>query len=273
MSDEPGGLLATAAAAPETTASAPAPIDHKPAPQADNALAVAPATTVPDGSAWVGQLSTNLYKEGKPNYEILPQKFWEGAHPRLDKALGAYTELEKKFARGDHKAPDAYDTGVLKQAGVPDDDPLTGAVAAWAREQGISQDAFNKLASSYIQIATDQQQRAAVNIEVEKQRLGPNADKVIESMVGWAQGLVAKGIWGPDDFDEFKVMGGTAQGLRALQKVREFYGDIARIPIAPQEAEGRPSKEELQAMVGDPRYAKDPAYRAKVERLFEQAYG
>lgn len=273
MSDDTGGLLASAAAAPETTASAPAVIEHKPPPQSDDSLKLAPATTVPDGTAWVGQLSGSLYKEGKPNYEVLPQKFWEGAHPRLDKALGAYSELEKKFARGEHKAPEIYDTGVLKQAGVPDDDPLAGAVAAWAKEQGVSQDAFNKLVSSYVQIATDQQQRTAVNVELEKQRLGPQADKVIESMVGWAQGLVAKGIWGPDDFEEFKVMGGTAQGLRALQKVREHYGDIQRIPIAPMEPEGRPSKEELQAMVGDPRYAKDPAFRAKVERLFEQAFG
>jgi hypothetical protein len=32
--------------------------------------------------------------------------------------------------------------------------------------------------------------------------------------------------------------------------------------------EGAPSKDELYAMVGDPKYKTDPAYRAKVERLF-----
>jgi len=37
--------------------------------------------------------------------------------------------------------------------------------------------------------------------------------------------------------------------------------------------DGAPSKEELNAMVGKPEYLTDPAYRAKVERMFEQVYG
>lgn len=264
MSEEASGLLATASAAPETTAQQP-DIAHTQKP--------VEAATAPTGDAWAGEMTKNLYKDGKPDYGLLPQKFWEGNNPKLDKALTAYSELEKKFARGDHKAPEAYSMDVLKSAGVPDDDPLAGSFANWAKEQGISQDAFNKLAQSYLEVAGAQQAQAKINIEQERQKLGPQADRVIEDMVGWAKGLVQKGIWGPDDFDEFKVMGGTAQGLRALQKVREFYGDIQKIPVSPQDPAGRPSKEELQAMVGDPRYAKDPAFRMKVERLFEETYG
>ena len=67
-------------------------------------------------------------------------------------------------------------------------------------------------------------------------------------------------------------MGGTAQGLRALQKVRSYYGD-QQIPIDVGPVEGLPSKEELTAMVGKPEYANDAAYRQKVEKLFEQVYG
>lgn len=264
MSDEASGLLATASAAPETPAQQPE-ISHVQKP--------VEAPSAPSGDAWVGDLSKNLYRDGKPNFDMLPQKYWEGNNPRLDKALEARAELEKKFSRGDHKAPETYSLDVLKTAGIPDDDPLAGSFANWAKEQGISQDAFNKLAASYLEVAGAQAQQAQINVEAEKQKLGPNADRVIEDMVGWAKGLVQKGIWGPDDFEEFKIMGGTAQGLRALQKVREFYGDIQKIPVAPQDPAGRPSKEELQAMVGDPRYAKDPAFRMKVERLFEEAYG
>jgi hypothetical protein len=104
----------------------------------------------------------------------------------------------------------------------------------------------------------------------EKKALGPNADAVINGMVNWARGLVNKGVWNGDDFEEFKVMGGTAKGLKALMKVRESYE--GRIPIESQPIEGAPTDVELQQMVGDPKYQSDPAYRQKVERLFAQRY-
>ena len=91
-------------------------------------------------------------------------------------------------------------------------------------------------------------------------------------MTEWAQGLVRKGVWAESDFDEFKIMGGTAQGIRALQKVRSYYGDQS-VPVNIGPVEGMPSKEELNSMVGKPEYTSDPAYRAKVEKMFEQVYG
>ena len=87
-------------------------------------------------------------------------------------------------------------------------------------------------------------------------------------MVGWARGLVQKGVWGADDFEEFKVMGGTAKGMRALMKMREAYE--GRIPLEVAPTEGAPSKDELYQMVADPRYKSDPAFRQKVERAFAQ---
>ncbi len=53
----------------------------------------------------------------------------------------------------------------------------------------------------------------------EKAALGPNADVIIKGMTDWARGLVNKGVWGKDDFEEFKYMGGTAnQGLYCLYR-------------------------------------------------------
>ncbi len=37
-----------------------------------------------------------------------------------------------------------------------------------------------------------------------------------------------------------------------------------------EQLEGAPSQEELYAMVGDPRYKTDAAYRQRVERMFGQ---
>jgi hypothetical protein len=100
----------------------------------------------------------------------------------------------------------------------------------------------------------------------EMKKLGPNGGAVVNGMVDWARGLVNKGVWGKDDFEEFKIMGGTARGLNALMKIREAYE--GRIPIESAPLEGTPSKDELYAMVADPKYNNDPAYRQKVERMF-----
>ena len=73
-----------------------------------------------------------------------------------------------------------------------------------------------------------------------------------------------------DDFEEFKVMGGTAKGISALEKLRSSYEGA--LPIDTTPVDGAPSKEELYAMVGDAKYQTDPVYRAKVEKAFAQNF-
>ena len=113
-------------------------------------------------------------------------------------------------------------------------------------------------------------QEYQVNLAEEKKQLGPNADARINGMVKWASGLVQKGVWGNEDFEEFKVMGGTAKGLAALEKVRSSYE--GRIPVESAPVDGAPSKDELYQMVGDEKYQNDPVYRAKVEKAFAQNF-
>jgi len=207
----------------------------------------------------------------KPDW--YPEKFWDDDEgPDLENLVKSYNELQKKFSQGKHKAPEEYDTKMFAEANVSDDDELFTAYRDWAKENGISQQAFEDLAGKFISMAGQQEEMAEVSYKEEYKKLGPNADATIKSMTDWAQSLVRKGVWGQDDFEEFKIMGGTAQGLRALQKVRSYYGD-QQIPIDVGPVEGLPSKEGLTAMVGKPEYANDPAYRQKVEKLFEQVYG
>ncbi len=205
--------------------------------------------------------------------EWYPDKFWdESDGPDLENLVKSYNELQKAFSQGQHKVPDEYDQSVFTQAGIPEDDELYATYRDWASRNGVSQAAFNELAGKFIEMAGAETEQAAISHKEEYEKLGPNADATIKSMTTWAQSLVNKGVWGQDDFEEFKIMGGTAQGLRALQKVRSYYGDRP-IPVDVGPVEGAPSKEELMAMVGKPEYKSDPAYRAKVEKAFEQVYG
>lgn len=195
--------------------------------------------------------------------EWLPENFWKDGEPDLEGMAKSWQDLRKTIAQGRHKAPPdgKYDTSVLSTP----DDPVAQAYVGWAQKHGVSQAAFDDLAQS-IRAMSEEMSEPAIDPAAEMKALGPNAGAVVNGMVDWARGLVNKGVWSGDDFDEFKVMGGTARGLRALMKIREAYE--GRIPIEAAPMDGAPSKDELYQMVADPRYKTDSAYRQKVERMF-----
>lgn len=200
----------------------------------------------------------------KTRPEYLPENFWNSdkGEADLEAMSKSWSDLRKQISQGKHKAPadGKYDLKALGENAEAN--PITQTLLEMAKEEGLSQAAFDKLATSLASQAAPEIDTAA-----ELKALGPNGQAVVNGMVDWARGLVSKGVWGKEDFEEFKVMGGTAKGLRALMKVREAYE--GRVPIESAPMEGAPSKEELYQMVGDPKYKTDPAYRQKVERLFQ----
>ena len=151
--------------------------------------------------------------------------------------------------------------------GAPVSTAWPSALTDYAKKWGLSQAAFEELASQTKQLA-EQAAGPAIDSAAEMKQLGPNASAILEGMVNWGRGLVNKGVWSADDFEEFKIMGGTARGINALMKIREAYE--GRVPVDAIQMEGAPSKDELYAMVNDPKYKSDAAYRQKVERLFQQ---
>jgi hypothetical protein len=202
-----------------------------------------------------------------------PENFWkkDESEPDLEALAKSWTDLRKQISQGKHKAPEDgnYDWKAFGE--TPEDDPVRGHVSTWAKEYGVSQAALDALVGPIIEMGGEQQQQVKFDAAAEKKALGPNADTIIKGMTQWASGLVQKGVWGADDFEEFKVMGGTANGIKALMKLRETYE--GRIPTQSAPIDGAPSKAELNQMVADPKYKTDPAYRQKVERLFQQVYG
>ena len=204
--------------------------------------------------------------------EWWPENFWkeDGSEPDLEGIAKSWMDLRKQISQGKHKAPKdgKYDTSAFGE--TPDDDPVRQHVVGWAKENGISQAALDSLVSEVVGMNENAVENYQVNLAEEKKQLGPNADARINGMVKWASGLVQKGVWSKDDFEEFKIMGGTARGIAALEKIRSSYE--GRIPVETAPVEGAPTKEELYAMVGDEKYTTDPVYRAKVEKAFAQNF-
>ena len=206
----------------------------------------------------------------RPDY--LQEQFWDDENgPDLEKLATSYNNLRKQFRQGRHKVPEEYDLSLLTEAGVPADDPIVDLYQNWAKEFGISQYAFEQLAAGFVESGMTQATEQARSIEEEKRALGPEADALIASTATWLGGLIDKGLLSQDEYEEARLMAGTASGIRVFQKLRRYYGDS----VAPLQAssEDMPSKEELNEMVGDPRFQSDPAYRRKVEALFQKLYG
>lgn len=201
-----------------------------------------------------------------------PENFWksEESEPDLEAIAKSWTDLRKQISQGKHKPPadGKYDMSAF--GNTAEDDPIRQHVMNWAGEYGVSQAALDALVSKVVDMNNGAAEAYSINLAEERKALGPNADARINGMVKWASGLVNKGVWSEDDFNEFKVMGGTAKGLAALEKLRSSYE--GRLPIETTPVEGAPSKEDLYAMVADPRYKNDPAYRQKVERAFSQNF-
>ena len=202
-----------------------------------------------------------------------PENFWkkDDSEPDLEAIAKSWTDLRKQISQGKHKAPADGNYDLAAFGSTPDDDPVKSHVITWAKDYGVSQAALDSLVSKVVEMGFNNQQNISMSVEQEKKALGPNADARINGMVKWASSLVNKGVWGKDDFEEFKVMGGTAKGIAALEKLRSAYE--GRVPTQSAPLDGAPSKEELYAMVGDPKYSTDPAYRKKVERMFQASFG
>jgi hypothetical protein len=174
-------------------------------------------------------------------------------------------------SKGTHKAPPEGKYDVSAFGENAEQLEFVPIFKDWALENNVSQAAFDDIAGKLRGMAESAIGVPDIDIQAERRALGQNADAVINGMVNWARGLVNKGVWSSEDFEEFKIMGGTARGIKALSKIREAYE--GRIPTESMPIEGQPTDLELQSMVGDPKYETDPSYRQKVERLFQKRYG
>jgi len=209
--------------------------------------------------------------KAKPDY--LPDNFWNKDKNEVDiEALSkSWSDLRKTISKGAHKAPPEGKYDLSSFGDNADNLPMVPVFKEWAAKNGVSQAAFDELAGSLTgMVAEAQGGQVQIDAAAERKSLGPNADAQINGMVSWARGLVNKGVWSAEDFEEFKIMGGTAKGLKALQKIRSAYE--GSIPVESAPIDGMPTDQELQAMVGDPKYQNDPNYRAKVERMFAARY-
>ena len=209
--------------------------------------------------------------------EWLPDRFWDDDKGADFEGLAkSQDELYKKLRNGKHQVPDngEYDIKFVNDR-INADDELLGKFREVAADRGLSQDDFEQIVGLVMETMPEElaEPEQKFDREAEYGKLGPNGENIVNGVVQWAEGLVNSGAWTAEDFDEFKNMGGTAGGIRALNRLRQYYGEKT-IPVdATPTMESMPTDEELQAMVADERYEKDPSFRRGVVEKFNQKYG
>ncbi len=196
-----------------------------------------------------------------------PEKFWdEKEGPNIENMAKSINHLEKKLGE---TAPDEYD---LSEVNVDPDDAVIQAVLEFGKEKQLSNKSVTGLINKVIEITGGVQQEEEINVAQEKEKLGVNATEIIQSNINWGKKLVSDGVLTQTDYQELEVLGGTAGGQRVIQKIRGLINGKQEIPTVSLPGD-MPDKEELRAMVADPRYQTDPVYRKGVERKYIETYG
>lgn len=195
-----------------------------------------------------------------------PAKFWTDEGPDIDKLAKSYTELEKQFKAGKHKAPEEYDISPLVDQGLDQDDPTMDIFKNWAKENGVSQAAFEELASKVLQASAQEQEAYEIDRQQEMGKLGERAQEKIEM----AERLLVRAPLTNDEREAIAYSLNSADAINAFLKYHQSITNEG-IPVAPAINTPSITREDLEAAIADPRWKTDAGFRSKIEKQWMQA--
>lgn len=216
------------------------------------------------------------------------EKFWdpEKKEIRTEAMAKAYKDLESKLGKSTGKAPKSPDDYEIKlddetkkalfTDGDAKKDPILAAVNKTLHEAGVPQELHEKLISTYAEAAKKFMKANAppvIDEKVEKEKLGKNAEDIIENQTQFLSGLYKRGELNEDQLQEILILTETASGIQALQAIRSHYGEKQNIPLNLKPGGGVKSADELRGMMADKRYGNDKEYTDTVDREYEKKYG
>ena len=200
----------------------------------------------------------------RPDY--YPAKFWDEDGPDVEKLAKSYAELEKKFKSGKHKAPEQYDISSLADQGLDSDDPTVAVYQDWAKENGISQDAFEDLAGRVLSMSKDEQESIEYDQRAEMEKLGSNASEKIQM----TERILQKAPLNNSEREAIAYSLNNADSINAFLKYHQAITN-ENIPIKPVVEQQEFTKEDLNVAIADPRWKTDAAWRTKMERQWFQS--
>lgn len=201
----------------------------------------------------------------RPDY--YPAKFWDEDGPDVEKLAKSYAELEKQFKSGKHKAPDGdYEIAPLIDKGLDPEDETMGIFSEWAKENGISQAAFEELAGKVLDISKAEDEIFEADRQAEMAKLGERAQEKIQM----TERLLMKAPLTNEERNSLAISLDNADSINAFLK---YHQALTNEGIPVQAAPSAPSmtREDLEAAIADPRWKAEPAWRQKIEKQWMEA--
>jgi len=188
----------------------------------------------------------------------------------------AYGELQKKFGSFTG-APEDYELGLSEEIGEKfnteelADDPIYNDFQEIAKEMGINNEGFNKLAELYIKGQLADIEAADQVREQEMKALGNNADRRLGNIQDWARANL--------DADGQEGLAAALTTAGAVQAVEKLIAKTRNAPQT-QDTPAAPTVDHAklrEMMTARDEYGNskmnDPAYKAKVNKLYDQLFG
>ena len=207
--------------------------------------------------------------------DFFPENFWdEEEGPDVEGLAKAYSELRAKMSAGKHKAPKdgKYEITTLKDRGITEDDPMLKDFVGLAKEQGLSQEQFDQMIDLYTNHMGAAEEQFKTSREAEMKKLGRNADKIVQSTEQWLVKMQNAGTLNQGEIEAISRASNNAAFISALHKIRASYMETDIPGLEMQESQ-KMSMTDIQSMMADPKYGKDPAYTKKVEDMVYSMFG
>lgn len=216
------------------------------------------------------------------NIDHIPEHL-RGENPQatVDKLFKAYQGQRNKGTApkdvADYKIDLPENVVGLLDPDNADDAPVYDAIKDLAKEQGLSVEQYNGLVGGML---GKFQELGLIEVPIDAEEhfkmIGgkggvKKGQQIAEVCLNWLDGAHRKEILDDKEFEEAKIMAGTANGVRVMMKLRGMTG-AAEIPTNFESQSDKMSRAELQARQMDPRQDNDPAFQKETERLYAEKY-
>nr|AKH47283.1 hypothetical protein [uncultured marine virus] len=209
----------------------------------------------------------------KPEY--IDDQFWNAEKGELDaeKLATSYKELRAKMSAGKHKAPADGKYSVDELGDIDADDPMLADFLDIAKDEGFSQDQFERLTKFYLESQGALNEEIKYRRDEEMGKLGRNAEKIIGSMDAWLTKFGTSGTLSNDELEAIANASNNATFINAMNKIRRSYGESDIPPASASMDVGATTMDEIQELMADPRYGQDMAYTSRVEKKVYALHG
>lgn len=199
--------------------------------------------------------------------EYYPEQFWDEDGPNVEELAKSYNELRKKFSQGKHKAPEGdYEYAALADQGLDAEEPGFQIFAEWAKENGISQAAFEELGQKILSVSQQEAEAIELDRQQEMAKLGDRASEKI-AMV---ERLIAKAPLTKEEQQNLAVSLDSADSINAFIKYHQALTNEG-IPVQPAVNSPSMTREDLEAAIADPRWMNDIGFRSRIEKQWAEA--